>query len=301
MKLRDWATIWSQNNYINIKDRSCDVYEYYMKFHILKRLGHLQVEDISQDTLQTYVLSLAKGEKTFATNTIAESFRILKGCLSDYYERYNLKPIKFKNIKVPMTREKRIKCFTESEQRKIENKLNLLRHPKQIGILLTLYTGLRLGELLALTWEDVDLKKNLIYVGKTLYYRKSEIVVSTPKTSASIRTIPIPLFLQSMLREHKKRTKSEYLITNKYGKPIIPRTYQYEFSSLLKHAKVEHRGFHSLRHTFATRAIECGMDVKSLSEILGHANPTITLKRYAHSMLDYKKAMMNKIGKLYGR
>jgi len=88
-------------------------------------------------------------------------------------------------------------------------------------------------------------------------------------------------------------------VSNKCGAGMIPRTYQYMFKSIQKRAKVEIKGFHSLRHTFATRALECGIDIKSLAEILGHKNPTITLNRYAHSMMNYKKAMINKIGKLY--
>lgn len=95
-----------------------------------------------------------------------------------------------------------------------------------------------------------------------------------------------------------KNAKSSYIIENN-GKPISTRTYQRNFETLLKRLRIPHRGFHALRHTFATRAMECGMDVKTLSEILGHKNATVTLNRYAHSFMDHKKDMMNRIGKLY--
>lgn len=156
----------------------------------------------------------------------------------------------------------------------------------------------------ALKWEDVDLKSQTMQICRTVYLKTDKnkpttLVFTTPKTKSSIRCIPIPTFLIDILKEIKKHTKSEFVLSDKYGHSIIPRTYQYVFSSIQKCAKVERKGFHSLRHTFATRALECGMDIKSLSEILGHKNPTITLTRYAHSMLSYKKSMINKIGKLY--
>ena len=95
----------------------------------------------------------------------------------------------------------------------------------------------------------------------------------------------------------KKKSKCEFVIADG-EKPVFIRSYQRTFELLLKKLKLPHKGFHSLRHTFATRALECGMDVKSLSEILGHKNPTVTLNRYAHSLLEHKTAMMNRLGKL---
>ena len=122
---------------------------------------------------------------------------------------------------------------------------------------------------------------------------------SSPKTLSSIRTIPLPPFIIKILKNEKRKKQSDFVISDKKGNCIIPRTYQYVFSSVLKRSNVKHKGFHSLRHTFATRALECGMDIKSLSDILGHKNPTTTLTRYAHSMMSYKKTMINKISKLY--
>ena len=116
-----------------------------------------------------------------------------------------------------------------------------------------------------------------------------------PKTQSSIRTIPIPKQLIPYLREIKENSHSTYVVSNG-TKQISNRSYQRSFSLLLKKLSIPHRGFHSLRHTFATRALECGMDVKTLSEILGHKSPTVTLNRYAHSLMDHKKELMNKLG-----
>lgn len=170
------------------------------------------------------------------------------------------------------------------------------------GIIFCLYTGLRIGELLALKWEDIDLQKSIFTVNKTCmdswengkYVKLLEI----PKTETSNRVVPIPKQLLSKIRDLKKIANSEYFVCgrSKYGSQV--RSYQKTFEKLLIKLKIPHKGFHSLRHTFATRALEIGMDIKTLSEILGHKNSTVTLNRYAHSLLEHKTDMMNKLGKL---
>ena len=173
---------------------------------------------------------------------------------------------------------------------------------KMIEVILCLYTGLRIGELLALTWEDVDFKKNEIIVDKACHDSKKDgkydRPCDQPKTESSIRIIPIPKQLIPMLRETKQKNNSKYVVG--YGeKNISIRSYQSSFALLLNKLNISHRGFHSLRHTFATRAIECGMDVKTLSEILEHKNPTVTLNRYVHGMMSHKHDMMNRLGKIF--
>ena len=144
------------------------------------------------------------------------------------------------------------------------------------------------------------MSKGELRVNKTCHYGKDENGVfgrmtDIPKTQASIRTIPIPRQLMPHLREIKKKSRSTHIVSNGEN-PISIRSYQRSFSTMLKKLNIPHRGFHALRHTFATRALECGMDVKTLSEILGHKNPTVTLNRYAHSFMEHKKKMMNKLG-----
>ena len=167
--------------------------------------------------------------------------------------------------------------------------------------MLCLYTGLRIGELLSLTWDDIDLQKGIITVSKSCHdsWENGEYVkvIDTPKTDFSERIIPLPKQLLSRLREYKKSSSENYVICGERVHGVQVRSYQKSFELLLKRLKLPHKGFHSLRHTFATRALECGMDIKTLSEILGHKNPTITLKRYAHSMLEHKTEMMNRLGK----
>ena len=205
-------------------------------------------------------------------------------------------------IKYPKTNEKHVECFSLQEQKIIEQYVLNSKKDKLLGIIICLYTGLRIGELLALEWNDIDFKLNIISINKSCYDSKNskgeyERIITTPKTTSSIRIIPIPKQLIIILHKIKNSSHSINIISN--GSKIVSiRSYQKSFELILKKLNISHKGFHSLRHTFATRALECGMDVKTLSEILGHKSPTITLNRYAHSLIEHKKAMMNKIGKL---
>ena len=168
--------------------------------------------------------------------------------------------------------------------------------------MLCLYTGLRIGELLALTWDDIDFTNGLMKVDKEAYrYKQNGVwctIIDKPKTKSSIRIIPLPKTLFSKLKEIKKKSRYEHIISTNKNTIVDTRSYQKTYERILKKLDIPYKNFHSLRHTFATRAIEMGMDVKTLSEILGHKNPVITLQRYTHSMLSYKTEMMNKMGKM---
>lgn len=205
------------------------------------------------------------------------------------------------NLKMPSSEEKEISVFTKKEQQVIES--FCLNHKKRnyIGIVICLYTVIRLGELLALTWDDIDFNSNLLTINKTSYSAKvdgkTQIIVDKPKTKKSNRVIPLPNQLVKLLKIIKKESNSKYVITTRNSGIVGNRSYQRTFKFILKKVNVPYRNFHSLRHTFATNAIELGMDVKTLAEILGHINAMITLNRYSHSLLNYKIEMMNKLGK----
>lgn len=171
-----------------------------------------------------------------------------------------------------------------------------------IGIVICLYTGLRIGELLALTWDDIDFANGLMKVDKEAYKIKQNgvwhTIIDKPKTKSSIRVIPLPKTLLSKLKDIKKKSKNEHIISTRENKVVDTRSYQKTFERILRKLNIPYKNFHSLRHTFATRAVELGIDVKSLAEIMGHKNPTVTLQRYTHSLLSYKTDMMNKLGKM---
>jgi integrase len=166
---------------------------------------------------------------------------------------------------------------------------------------------LRIGEVCGLKWNSIDfthseltvkssLNRVINYDGKK---KKTSVIEIEPKTKKSRRTILLPKFLCQILKRLKRDSKSDYCISMKSGKAVEPRMMQVIYTKLLKTAEIAYVNFHTLRHTFATRAIELCADVKTLSEVLGHANTMITVNRYAHSLTEQKHKMMNGFDNLY--
>lgn len=308
MLYKEWLSNWLEN-YVqpSAKQRTYTRYKEIVEQHIITQLGELDLSEITPYVLQCYVTELLKSGnlrtgKGLSANSVNSIITVIQNTLKMAYSLGIVSKYVGDKIKRPRISEKKIECFSMSEQKKIEQYIMNEENTKFFGVLLCLYTGLRIGELLALEWLDIDMSKGEIRVNKTCHYGKDENgafcrITDIPKTQSSIRTIPIPRQLMPHLREVKKKSRSTHLVSN--GSNLISiRSYQRSFASLLRKLNIQHRGFHSLRHTFATRALECGMDVKTLSEILGHKNPTVTLNRYVHSLMEHKKAMMNRIGKL---
>ncbi len=305
MKYRQWIEEWLEY-YVkpSVKEKTYHNYKEVMRLHVLPYLGEYELDDLHLETLQVWVNHLSrygncKTGKGLSPGTVGLVLTVLQKSLRSAVEADKIEVQYSDRIKHPKCEDRRIQCFTLAEQKKIE--CAILKNPrgKYFGVLLCLYTGMRIGELLALKWEDVDLKKCVISINATCrdgYENGKHIkIIDTPKTKSSRRIIPVPIQIVPHLRLIKKMSRSEYVISSPCGE-IPVRTYQKAFSSLLNKLDIEHRSFHALRHTFATRALECGMDVRTLAEILGHQNPNITLNRYAHSMMEHKIAMMNRVG-----
>lgn len=309
MKYKKWLDEWFKN-YIqpSSKIKTCERYSEIIEKHLKVKLGEYELDELTPLVLQRYITELMqsgnmKTEKGLAANSVNGIITVIQSSLKLAYTLGEIREYTADKIKRPKTKEKEVTCFTLPEQKKIEQAVLASKKPKLFGIVLCLYTGLRIGELLALEWTDIDFNKVTITVNKTCHDGRDEEgrlcrITDTPKTTSSRRTIPFPKQLLPLLKEHKKKSDSQYVISSD-GYGITVRSYQRSFELLQKRLGIERRGFHSLRHTFATRALECGMDVKTLSEILGHKNATVTLNRYAHSMLEHKKEMMNKLGKIF--
>lgn len=308
MKYQEWLLQWL-DNYVqpSAKTRTYTRYKEIVEQHIIPQFGAIELSEITPLILQCYVTELLKkgnlktGEG-LSSNSVNSIITVIQNTLKTAFSVGLVDEYVGDKIKRPKSSEKNVECFTLAEQKKIEQYVLNGKETKYFGVLLCLYTGLRVGELLALEWSDIDIKKGEIQVCKTCHYGKDANgvfgrITDIPKTQSSIRTIPIPKQLIPHLREAKKNSHSTHIVSNG-SNPISVRSYQRSFSLLLNKLDIPHHGFHSLRHSFATRALECGMDVKTLSEILGHKSPTITLNRYVHSLMDHKKEMMNRLGKL---
>ena len=308
MRYQDWLMDWL-NNYVepSVKPKTYERYSDIISKHLIPRLGECQIEELTPIIVQRYITELMqrgnlKTGKGLSPNSVNSVIAVIQGSMETAYTLGLVKEYTMNKIKRPKAQEKQVTCFTLSEQKLLEEAVRKDRRIKMIGVLLCLYTGLRLGELIALEWTDVDLSKAELHVNKTCFYGKNNNggyrrYINEPKTLSSVRVIPFPKQLLPILREAKKRSQSPYVVADG-EEPVSVRSYQRSFELLQKKLKIPRRGFHSLRHTFATRALECGMDVKTLSEILGHKNPTITLNRYVHSLMEHKRDMMNRLGKL---
>lgn len=307
MKYNDWLNFWLEN-YIepNAKMRTTESYRRIIDKRLRQELGECEMGELTAPTIQAFVTGLiTKGnvatKKGLASSTVNTIITVIQSSLKTAVLSGYIEKNVAESVRRPKIKSKEIECFTVAEQKKMECAALCDKRMKMAGIVLCLYTGLRIGELLALTWEDVDMKSGLIAVNKACHDKIEKNgtarIVELPKTPSSKRIIPVPKQLLPVLRQLKKTGKCETVISSPEGKPIAIRSYQRSFSLFLKKLGIAHKGFHSLRHTFATRALECGMDVKTLSEILGHKNAAITLNRYVHSLTEHKRNMMNRLGK----
>ncbi len=308
MNYMTWLSEWLKN-YVkpSAKLRTYDRYCQTVYTHISPKLGRFELDELSIGVLQRFVSALSEGGnkrtgKGLSANSVNGIISILQSSLKSAYNSGITKGYIADKINRPKIIEKQVVCFNLKEQKKIERAVLSGEKPKMYGIILCLYTGLRIGELLALEWKDVDVKNSVIYVYKTCHDRSQNgmtvKIVGPPKTLSSQRVIPLPKQMLPILKLLKKQNKSQFVISDA-NMPVSVRSYQRSFELLLKKLNIPHKGFHALRHTFATRALECGMDVKTLSELLGHKNTGITLNRYAHSLIEHKTEVMNRLGKIF--
>lgn len=300
MTYKEWLAEWLEY-YVKpaVKSTTYKKYLRQAENHIVPALGGYEPDGLTALVLQRFTVSLT--ERGLAASTVGGILSVIGSSLKKAVALGLIAAEHTDKVVRPKTRQKKVEAFSLTEQRRIERYI-CARDGKLFGVLFCLYTGLRIGELLALEWTDLDLERSVLTVSKTCVdswvngrYVK---ITQTPKTETSMRTIPIPKQLLPRLTEQRKRRTCAYFVCGRseYGSQV--RSYQKTFDRLLKKLGIPHRGFHTLRHTFATRALESGMDIKTLSEIMGHKNPSITLARYAHSLFEHKADMMNRLGSL---
>ncbi len=298
----DWSNKWLNIYQINnLKAKTFCLYQDIIDLHLNPYFGKIDLANINNELVQKYILVK---KENLSNVTINLHITLLKTIMNQALENEIIQVNKIYKTKKLKVNSKEVKAFSINDQKKIENYcLNSREYYYSIGILLCLYTGLRIGELVALTWDDVNFKTKELNINKTITrIRKNkewiEMIIE-PKTKKSIRKIPLGNEIIVLLKELKKKKNSKYIVSNKTGDRALIRTYQYFFTRIQNNLNIkEVINFHALRHTFATRAIESGMDIKTLSEILGHSNTSITINRYVHSLDETKKKAMNKLSKM---
>jgi integrase len=291
--LRDYASVWLLSASEGVKESTRAGYRRILKNHILPALGDRPLNRLAKETLETFAEELK--DRGLSGGTRHNVLRLLLHILREAAECGSLDRAVLKGFEVPPAGKSRVPVLSKAEQERLERAA--IGSGRDAGVILALYTGLRVGELSALKWEDIDLEEGVLRVRGTVQRLENEGVCGAktslcfgpPKTLSSEREIPLSGRLHAYLKELKARAKSEYVVSCK-GSLAEPRVLQYRFHALLKRAGGRRINFHALRHTFAVRCMELHMDVTTLSQLLGHTSVKLTLDVYTDSLMEHKKA-----------
>ncbi len=299
------SELWLSSVKCYIKESTYAKYARICEKYLCPHIGAIQVAKFTTqhvNGLSEYLLTAGKlrGQKGLSPKTVTDILSVLKLILKFGLERHYIQNL-YISFKIPKPMQQDIKILTHQEQYVLEQRLINSDDLIRLGILISLYTGLRLGELCALRWGDIDFPNGTLYVQRSISRiqnlnpkanRKTKIIIDTPKTQCSNRCIPLPVFLQQYLQKFQA-LQNAYVITGTQDF-IEPRYYFIKYKKVLNECGLGHFNFHALRHTFATRCVENGFDIKTLAEILGHSDVKTTLNRYVHPSLEMKKSEMNK-------
>ena len=306
----DWIYDWLVEKKDYIKESTYANYSNNIFNHIIPKLGDKYLQDLNHKVIQDFLLDLFKngrkdGKGGLSEKTIKDITIIIKGSLRKAINEEKLKHFELSFIYPKDNKDSKIYILSRHEQNKLTKYVLDNMNNRNIGLLISLYSGLRIGELCALQWKDIDFKRNILTINKTIQrvYIKdknkniSKVIITTPKTKNANREIPINKDFCELLKKIKSNN-DDYVITgnNKY---LEPRTYRKHFNKILKLSKLKQFNFHSLRHTFATNCISLDVDYKTVSELLGHANVNITLNLYVHPRLSQKKKCIDMICKVF--
>lgn len=302
------ASEWFESIKLHTKTSTQNKYHNMLTNYILPEYGNQPFSTITYEFIEAHCKFLLEsgGKKGngLSPKTVSDVLAIIRN-ISKFAIRKGIYVANDANAVQIRQDIKPMRVLNKAEQSQLCEYILKKTEACSIGILVCMFTGLRIGEICALRWEDISFSDQSIYIHHTLqriqmhrgHGAKTEVVVTTPKSSCSIRKIPLPDEILEILVLNKKAS-SGYVLTNDEYKFIEPRTMQNKFKKILKAVGIENANFHALRHTFATRCVELGFDVKSLSEILGHATVNITMNRYVHPTYEMKKKNMQKLSGL---
>ncbi|WP_330932655.1 tyrosine-type recombinase/integrase [Enterococcus sp. BWR-S5] len=296
-KLSDWLNYWLE--YVvknNVKITTYTVYSGRVKNHIIPFLGEKKMTTLDTREINAFIRCLQM--KKLSATTIKGVITVLKYSLNQACKEQYLMVNPCENIQLPKAQQTHIGALTIEQQQNLERLA--LQEKGCSPVILSLYTGMRIGEISGLKWSDIDFEKNVIHIQRTLlriHYddskNKTELILSSPKTESSRRSIPLAVNLKEYLLEKRAYSTSEFVISCKHSF-AEPRVINYRFKKILEKAELNIH-FHVLRHTFATRCVEKGVDIASLSKLLGHASIKMTLDTYTDSMWKNRQSAISLI------
>lgn len=292
---------WLEEKEPGIKEQTYRRYQHCIDTHIIPYFGDVKCSAITQNTVDDFLKQKRlsgrlDGKGGLSQSTIRGMCIILQSILLFAYQKKMGIP-EMIQIKKPRVEKKKISVLKPNEQKRLETVLLEVPTDTNLAIYLALHTGMRIGEICALHWSDIDWEERLLFVRSTVIRnKKGQLVITSPKSETSQRAIPLTRQLVNLLAAEHERSCSEFVFSSPRKDAFLnPRTLQYRFQTLLTRLGISRISFHALRHTFATRWIEFGMDVKSLSEVLGHAGVQITLDIYVHSSDKLKREAIEKL------
>ena len=306
IKFSEWIDFWLENEKLFFKKSTYAAYSNIIENHIKPSLGTKNISHIQNNDLQNMIFEkLNSGrlsnKKGLSLKTVKDIMTVTKSCLNSAMKNGIIKRKTF-DYKFPKNiSSKKIKIFSHTEHLKLFQYINSNLDEKSLGILISLLCGLRIEEVCGLKWCDIDFENEILSVNRTvqrIYIKKtisseSKIIISSPKTTSSFRNIPLSKHLIKIMKNLRKNDDFYIITGNKNF--IEPRIYRKYYYSILSSLNLSKLSFHSLRHNFATQAIELGTDYKTVAEILGHSSINTTLNLYVHPKMEYKRKCLNLI------
>lgn len=306
--------LWLENNKIKQKIQTYCKYLQVIETHIIPSLGNILLTQLDYVIINKFISEKALSGKLNSNGGLSPAYIqticfIIESTIQFCVNNSICSPIVGKIIR-PSSQRKDIKILSFDDQKRLEQVLFTDTNEIKLGMILSLYAGLRVGEVCGLKWENVDLSLGTIHIENTIERvrnidnkygaTKTALIISNTKSESSNRIIPLPSKVVELLRVHKGENDS-FIIKGKTYPFSDPRTLQYAFKKYLNECFLPDINYHALRHTFATRCVEAGVDIKSLSEILGHSNVNITLNTYVHSSLNQKRLQIEKLDAYCGQ
>lgn len=293
------SKLWYADKKQYVKKSTFSAYMLLTENHLLPYFG--KQYKINEEEAQAFVLQ--KLEEGLSQKTVKDILIVLKMTLK-YGVKHNYFNYEPFEIRFPTERKRQqMEVLNRAEQKKIMNYIQEHFTFKNLGVYLCLSTGMRIGEVCALMWEDINTDTQMISINKTIQriytiengIRKTELIIDSPKTKNSFREIPISRELLRMVKPVKKIVNNSFFVLTNEAKPTEPRTYRNYYKSFMDNLGMPHLKFHGLRHSFATRCIESNCDYKTVSVLLGHSNISTTLNLYVHPNAEQKKKAINQM------